>query len=67
MSGVVPLCTVQVQSHLKDMVVKASQRELLDRVQLLAMIFLKKGQEIGTLLSHPKFTFLNAFELIDRR
>jgi hypothetical protein len=62
MSAVVPMCTLEVQSHLKDLAYRASENELLSRVQLLAGVYTKKCREIKEfILSNPSFTFLNAF------
>ena len=62
MSNDIPICTLEVQSHLKNLALRATERELIHRVQLLAGIYNKKCKEIKQfILENPKFNFLNAF------
>jgi hypothetical protein len=43
MEGVVPLCRLEVQSHLMQLALRATQQQLLDRLQLLGSLYNRKS------------------------
>lgn len=66
MEGIIPLCNVQIQSHLQMQASRMGNAELIQRLRHLGDIFNRTITLIqGFLSKNLKFTFVNAFALID--
>lgn len=66
MEGIIPLCQVQINSQLQLHSSKDDNSELLLKLRLLGDQHNKAAKHIRELiLANPKFTFINAYSLID--
>jgi hypothetical protein len=66
MEGIIPICNIQIHSHLQVQASRANSAELLRKVKLLGDAFNKQVKLIqGFLSKNHKFTFVNAFSLLD--
>ena len=66
MEGIIPICNVQIQSHLQIQASKVSSSELIRKLKLLGDIFNKITKLITSFLSkNLKFAFINAFSILD--
>ena len=66
MTDVVPICTVQVHSHMRALVKMVNERELIDRLQLLGTVYNNRCTEIRNIINQfPLFCFFNAFQQFD--
>lgn len=66
MEGIVPLCNVQIQSHMQMQATRTTNAELIQRLKHLGDIYNRIVTLIqGFLSRNLKFTFVNAFAMID--
>ena len=66
MEGIIPLCNVQMQSHMQMQATRTGNAELIQKLKHLGDIYNRIITLIqGFLSRNLKFAFVNAFALID--
>lgn len=66
MEGIVPLCNVQIQSHMQMQTTRTTNAELIQKLKHLGDIYNRIITLIQAFLArNMKFTFVNAFAMID--
>lgn len=66
MESIIPICNAQIHTHMQVQAFKTNSAQLIREIRLLGDIYNKIIRIIQTFLSrNSKFTFLNAFSLLD--